>query len=211
MVETQCGTARPLRKVGSAPIMFRRSRSPSRDAAADVPDRVICGLEPQEANEEWGLHPYGWWQFERRHCTYSRYVRTVWSDGKRVYKLIDVAMERDCTGSGKSQREFQSERRAMFTTSDTQIVLSGRSSETPRAVEHSLTLAAWYTWVGYEMPDAHCNNYIMWDLRSVYEWPTKFTDRGMQWILSDHPEIGYVEGDDQQYVIEVWRGVSATS
>jgi hypothetical protein len=60
------------------------------------------------------------------------------------------------------------------------------------------------------MPDAHCNNYIFWDLRAVYEWPTKFTDRGMQWTLCDHPEIGYIEGDEQQYVIEVWRGVSAT-
>ena len=142
---------------------------------------------------------------------YTRYVRTVWSDGKSVYKLVDVAMQRDCTGSGKSQGDFQSELRAMFSTSATQIVRSGRSSKTFGAVEYLLTLAAWYTWVGHEMPDAYCNNYIYWDLRAVYAWPTQFTDRGMRWTLNDHPEIGYIEGDGQQYVIEVWSGVSATS
>jgi hypothetical protein len=142
---------------------------------------------------------------------YSRYVRTVWSDGKAVYKLVDVAMQRDCTGRGKWQKVFQSERPAMFSRSDTQIVRSDRSSETPRAVEHSLTLAARYTWVGYEMPAAHCNHYIWWDLRATYEWPTQFTERGMQWTLCGQSEMVYIEGDDQQYVIEVWSGVPATS
>jgi hypothetical protein len=37
-----------------------------------------------------------------------------------------------------------------------------------------------------------------------------FTDRGMKWTLSDQPEIGHIEGDEEQYVIEVWRGVSET-
>ena len=98
----------------------------------------------------------------------------------------------------------------MFATSDPRIVCCRRLSEPSRTVEHSLTLAAWYTWVGYEMPDAHCNNYIFWNLRAVYEWPMMFTDRGMKWTLSDQPEFGHIEGDEEQYVIEVWRGVSET-
>ncbi len=86
----------------------------------------------------------------------------------------------------------------------------GRSSEPSRADEHSLTLAAWYTWAGYEIPDAHCNNYIFLDLRAVTEWPTTFEEGGVKWTRCDKPEFGHIEGDDQQYVIEVWRGVLET-
>jgi hypothetical protein len=114
-------TAAPERLLwmaASSLSLSSRSRSRSRGTHAVAPDPLMDAVGQQEAKEQWGLHRHGRWCLERKSCTYSRYVRTVWSDGKGVYKLVDVALQRDCTGSGKSRREIQSQRLATFATSD---------------------------------------------------------------------------------------------
>ncbi len=95
-----------------------RSRSRSRGTQPVAPDPLMDAVGQQEAKEQWSLHRHGRWCFEWKSCTYSRYVRTVWSHGKQVCKLVDVALQRDCIGSGKSRRGIQSQRLAMSATSD---------------------------------------------------------------------------------------------